>query len=137
MIARCMYMICMRKSTLTVCLFACLFRFVTLVCLSQFPLASIIRPTLAQVDVGGLKLVTHMCVPSSVVLSVSLCMNRRIATLSNHVSVVTSLAFSEDGSVLLTGGRDKVVNAWNLKTFKLLKTIGLYEVYILALSPLR
>jgi U3 small nucleolar RNA-associated protein 13 len=48
--------------------------------------------------------------------------------LQSHVSAVSSLSFSLDGKVLLSGGRDRVVNAWRLDTHTLLKTLPLYEV---------
>ncbi|KAJ1561454.1 Transducin (beta)-like 3 [Nowakowskiella sp. JEL0078] len=46
-----------------------------------------------------------------------------IATLNGHASVVRSLTFTTEGKFLLSGGRDKVMNAWNLQTFALSKTL--------------
>jgi len=34
--------------------------------------------------------------------------------LSNHMSQVTSVAFSLDGDILISGSRDKVINVWSL-----------------------
>ncbi|BFZ62725.1 U3 small nucleolar RNA-associated protein 13 [Saitoella coloradoensis] len=50
-----------------------------------------------------------------------------IAVLDSHVSVIRGLDFSEDGKTLISGSRDKVVNVWDMKTFKLTKTIPTYE----------
>ncbi|MCL7035917.1 hypothetical protein MKW94_024153 [Papaver nudicaule] len=41
-----------------------------------------------------------------------------IAVLDKHFSTVTSLALSEDGLTLLSGGRDKVVNLWDLRDLR-------------------
>ena len=50
------------------------------------------------------------------------------AVLDGHSSVVRGLAVSEDGWTLLSAGRDKVVNAWDLRKFALLKTMPVLEV---------
>ncbi|XP_023512801.1 transducin beta-like protein 3 [Cucurbita pepo subsp. pepo] len=50
-----------------------------------------------------------------------------IATLG-HESTVTSFAISEDGWTLLSAGRDKVVNVWNLRNYTCKKTVLTYEV---------
>lgn len=57
--------------------------------------------------------------------------------LQNHVSAVSSLSFSPDHAVLLSGGRDRIVSAWDVETNKLLKTIALYEVTIFRSEDLR
>ncbi|KAJ8096809.1 WD40-repeat-containing domain protein [Lipomyces tetrasporus] len=44
-----------------------------------------------------------------------------------HVSVVRGLDFSSDGSLLISGGRDKVVNVWNMENYSLVKTILVFE----------
>lgn len=46
-----------------------------------------------------------------------------IATLDNHSSAVTSLAISEDGWILLSAGRDKVVTLWDLHDYSNKKTV--------------
>ncbi|KAJ4827664.1 hypothetical protein Tsubulata_017672 [Turnera subulata] len=51
-----------------------------------------------------------------------------VATLEKHFSAVTSMAVSEDGWTLLTAGRDKVVNSWNLHDYACKTTIPTYEV---------
>ncbi|GAB2224604.1 hypothetical protein Droror1_Dr00005366 [Drosera rotundifolia] len=50
--------------------------------------------------------------------------------LEKHLSAVTSLALSEDGRILLTAGRDKVVNLWDpyVEENHWRKTILTYEV---------
>ncbi|KAJ4811561.1 Transducin beta-like protein 3 [Rhynchospora pubera] len=51
-----------------------------------------------------------------------------VATMEKHFSTVTSLSLSQDGNMLLSSGRDKVVNVWDaLKcTFKM--TVLTYEM---------
>ncbi|KAI5567217.1 hypothetical protein POPTR_013G079600v4 [Populus trichocarpa] len=51
-----------------------------------------------------------------------------IATLERHFSALTSMAVSEDGWTLLTAGRDKVVNLWDLHDYVCKMTIPTYEV---------
>ncbi|CAN1257029.1 Protein TORMOZ EMBRYO DEFECTIVE [Linum perenne] len=51
-----------------------------------------------------------------------------VATLEKHFSTVTSMSVSEDGQTLLTAGRDKVVNVWNLNDFTCKTTVLAYEV---------
>lgn len=50
-----------------------------------------------------------------------------VATLEKHQSIVTSIAFSEDGLTLLSAGRDKVVNLWNLHDYTCKVTVPTYE----------
>jgi U3 small nucleolar RNA-associated protein 13 len=50
--------------------------------------------------------------------------------LANHMSLVTSVAFSKDGNTLISGGRDKVVNVWSIapQTYgHHLRTLPVYE----------
>ncbi|XP_010240890.1 PREDICTED: transducin beta-like protein 3 [Nelumbo nucifera] len=51
-----------------------------------------------------------------------------VATLEKHFSAVTSLAVSEDGWILLSAGRDKVVNLWDLRNYSFKMTVATYEV---------
>ncbi|KAH7855131.1 hypothetical protein Vadar_021569 [Vaccinium darrowii] len=50
-----------------------------------------------------------------------------IATLDKHFSTVTSMAVSEDGWTLLSAGRDKVVNLWDLHDYGCKVTVPTYE----------
>ncbi|KAI8394307.1 WD40-repeat-containing domain protein [Radiomyces spectabilis] len=50
-----------------------------------------------------------------------------IAVLRSHVSVIRGLDFSADGSLLISGSRDKVVNVWDWKASKLKATHPIYE----------
>jgi U3 small nucleolar RNA-associated protein 13 len=47
--------------------------------------------------------------------------------LDNHMGTVTGASFSNDGMTMITVGRDKVVNSWNLRHYSHNKTIPLYE----------
>lgn len=49
------------------------------------------------------------------------------AVLNNHVSAVISLDVSADGWRLLSGGRDRVLVLWDLRTDKPIRTIPVYE----------
>ncbi|CAF1782103.1 hypothetical protein HID58_088942 [Brassica napus] len=51
-----------------------------------------------------------------------------LAILDKHFSAVTSIALSEDGCTLLTAGRDKVVNVWDLHDYSCKTTVATYEV---------
>ncbi|RAL38806.1 unnamed protein product [Cuscuta campestris] len=50
-----------------------------------------------------------------------------LATLEKHQSTITSFAVSLDGWTLISAGRDKVVNLWNLHDFRCLTTIPTSE----------
>ncbi len=50
-----------------------------------------------------------------------------VAVLKGHFSAVTALSISHDGWTLLSGGRDKVVIAWDLRRHKKLATVPVYE----------
>jgi U3 small nucleolar RNA-associated protein 13 len=50
-----------------------------------------------------------------------------VATLANHMSAVTSVAFSLDGYTLVTGSRDKVCNFWELRRNTLMHSLLVYE----------
>ncbi|XP_076928886.1 protein TORMOZ EMBRYO DEFECTIVE-like [Bidens hawaiensis] len=50
-----------------------------------------------------------------------------VATLERHQSDVTSVAVSEDGWTLLSGGRDQVVNLWNLRDYSLIRSVPTSE----------
>ncbi|RLN95089.1 hypothetical protein BBJ28_00000119 [Nothophytophthora sp. Chile5] len=52
---------------------------------------------------------------------------KQLACIADHMSPVTSVAFSADGYTLLSAGRDKVVNFWDLKDHKLRKTVLVHE----------
>ncbi|CAI5720484.1 unnamed protein product [Hyaloperonospora brassicae] len=51
----------------------------------------------------------------------------QVACIQEHMSPVTSVAFSEDGYTMLSAGRDKVVNFWDLRDQKLSKTVLVHE----------
>ena len=47
--------------------------------------------------------------------------------MQDHYSAVTSLSLVPEGNLLLTAGRDKVANLWDLATHKKLATIPVFE----------
>ncbi|XVF56548.1 hypothetical protein PTKIN_Ptkin06aG0129800 [Pterospermum kingtungense] len=51
-----------------------------------------------------------------------------VAVLEKHFSAVSSVAVSEDGWTLLSAGRDKVVNVWDLHDYRCKSTVPTYEV---------
>ncbi|KAF8422886.1 WD40-repeat-containing domain protein [Tirmania nivea] len=50
-----------------------------------------------------------------------------VAVLESHVSVVRGLDWSDDGRVLVSGSRDKVICLWDTKSWKLRNTIPVLE----------
>lgn len=50
-----------------------------------------------------------------------------IAVLESHVSVVRGLDWSDDGRILVSGSRDKVICLWDTKSWKLRNTIPVLE----------
>ncbi|GAA5987953.1 hypothetical protein JCM10908_007288 [Rhodotorula pacifica] len=50
-----------------------------------------------------------------------------VHVLDGHVSVVRGLDVTRDGKLLVSGGRDKVVNLWDLERGVLRKTIPVFE----------
>ncbi|KAJ3415807.1 Transducin (beta)-like 3 [Chytridiales sp. JEL 0842] len=50
-----------------------------------------------------------------------------VSVLDGHASVVRGLAFTEDGQVLVSGGRDKILNVWNLESEEVVQTIPIHE----------
>lgn len=51
-----------------------------------------------------------------------------VASLQGHVSVVRGLDVSPCGWFLVSGGRDKVINVWNLRNFQQERSFPIYEV---------
>src|SRR5580698_1222749 len=49
---------------------------------------------------------------------------RELPALRGHSAAVTSVAFSPDGSILASGGRDGAVKLWNLASGSELRTLG-------------
>ena len=45
----------------------------------------------------------------------------------DHYSAITSLSLVPEGNLLLTAGRDKVANLWDVNTHKKLATIPVFE----------
>jgi hypothetical protein len=50
------------------------------------------------------------------------------ATLGEHLSPATCIVFSPDGQTFVTGGRDGVMVFYALDTFRVLKTVPVYEI---------
>lgn len=55
------------------------------------------------------------------------CVSFAVLLLQDHYSAVTSLSFTPEGDRLLTAGRDKVVNLWDLTTHKKAATVPVFE----------
>ena len=51
--------------------------------------------------------------------------------LKSHMNLVTSVAFSYEYNIMVSVGRDSVLNIWNLTNYELIRTIPVYEVYFL------
>ncbi|XP_036408735.1 transducin beta-like protein 3 [Megalops cyprinoides] len=50
-----------------------------------------------------------------------------VCVLESHYSAVTSLAFTPDGSAMVSSGRDKICTVWDLKSRKVVRTVPVYE----------
>ncbi|MCO5557503.1 hypothetical protein L7F22_011068 [Adiantum nelumboides] len=50
-----------------------------------------------------------------------------VAVLEKHFSTITSMVVSASSNCLLSAGRDKVVNVWNMQDFSLQTTVPVYE----------
>ncbi|KAJ3680671.1 hypothetical protein LUZ60_016949 [Juncus effusus] len=51
-----------------------------------------------------------------------------VSVLENHFSAVTSLSLSKDGQLLLSSGRDKIVNIWDAVNYSCKMTVPINEV---------
>jgi U3 small nucleolar RNA-associated protein 13 len=51
-----------------------------------------------------------------------------VAVLDGHASVVRGLTFTDDGQYLISGGRDQILNVWDLDTQEIVQTIPVHEV---------
>jgi len=47
--------------------------------------------------------------------------------LSNHLSLISGITFSNSGNELISAGRDKVLNVWDMKSSTPKKTIPIYQ----------
>jgi U3 small nucleolar RNA-associated protein 13 len=83
-------------------------------------------------DINRLQLVS--CSDDNSVMVWDLATMTCAAHLTDHMSTVTSVIFSTDGWTLITAGRDKVVNIWDLRDYSLLKTVVVYESIEAALT---
>ena len=52
---------------------------------------------------------------------------KTVAEFEDHMSEVTAIVFSTDGWTMCTGSRDKVLNFYDTRRWKLLKTAPIYE----------
>jgi len=53
---------------------------------------------------------------------------RQCRLLENHLSAVTALAFFNNGLGLVSVGRDKVLNVWDIRNYRLARTVPVFEV---------
>ena len=58
-------------------------------------------------------------------------------TLLGHTDIISSLIFSPDGKIMVTGSLDKSIILWSIDTGKLIKTFSgnFEEIRCLAFSP--
>ncbi|MFH7026341.1 MAG: WD40 repeat domain-containing protein [Heteroscytonema crispum UTEX LB 1556] len=62
--------------------------------------------------------------------------NQAILTLSGHTAPVRAIALTPDAQILASGGDDKTIKLWNLKTGELLRSLNGHteQVIFLAIS---
>jgi len=73
------------------------------------------------------RLLLFTCSDDTTIRVWDLVSHKCVAVLSSHMSVVTSLSFSKDGYTMLSAGRDKIVNVFELRNYGLEKTIPMFE----------
>lgn len=76
-------------------------------------------------DAKRLQLVS--CSDDSTVRIWDLYSQKEFACIQDHMSPATCVAFSNDGYTMLTSGRDRVVNFWDLRNNALSKTVLIHE----------
>uniref|UniRef100_A0A0B6ZLZ2 U3 small nucleolar RNA-associated protein 13 C-terminal domain-containing protein n=1 Tax=Arion vulgaris TaxID=1028688 RepID=A0A0B6ZLZ2_9EUPU len=59
-----------------------------------------------------------------------------VVTSQCHVSLVTSLAFAENGDTMYSAGKDNVVCVWKTDKWKVFKTIPVFESVVSVIVPL-
>jgi WD40 repeat protein len=54
-----------------------------------------------------------------------------------HSGIIYSIAFSKNGSIIASGGEDKTIKLWDVKSGKLIKTFSANSctIYSIAFSP--
>lgn len=62
--------------------------------------------------------------PMSETIAADTTYSHQIPTVLEHVNTVWSLAFSPDGQILASGGNDRAIKLWDLKTGELMRAIS-------------
>ncbi|TYZ59197.1 hypothetical protein PybrP1_007130 [[Pythium] brassicae (nom. inval.)] len=83
--------------------------------------------TLVQFHPDPKRLQLVSCSDDSTVRIWDLYSQKEFACIQDHMSPATCVAFSADGYTLLTSGRDRVVNFWDLRHNALAKTVVVHE----------
>ncbi|DAZ99185.1 TPA: hypothetical protein N0F65_008218 [Lagenidium giganteum] len=83
--------------------------------------------TLVKFHPDGKRLQLVSCSDDSTVRVWDLYSQKELACIQDHMSPATCVAFSNDGYTLLTSGRDKVVNFWDLRANALQQTVVVNE----------
>jgi WD40 repeat protein len=63
---------------------------------------------------------------------------KQLQSLEGHKGAVRSLAFSPDGSLLVSGGEDHSVRVWKMETGKEIQTLNAHRgnIYTISFSPI-
>ncbi|OQS02355.1 U3 small nucleolar RNA-associated protein [Thraustotheca clavata] len=83
--------------------------------------------TLVKFHFDAKKLLVASSSDDSTVRVWDLYAQKEVACIKDHMNPATTIAFANDGYTMLTSGRDKVINFWDLRKQKLLKTILAHE----------
>ncbi|KAF1332149.1 U3 small nucleolar rna-associated protein, partial [Globisporangium splendens] len=83
--------------------------------------------TLVQFHPDAKRLQLVSCSDDSTVRIWDLYSQKEFACIQDHMSPATCVAFSMDGYTMLTAGRDRVVNFWDLRNNALRQTVVIHE----------
>ena len=59
----------------------------------------------------------------------------RTSVLSGHGGVILSIAFSQDGTRLVSGGKDRIVKLWDVETGQVIGTFGVSSISSVSITP--
>ena len=71
---------------------------------------------------------------SGAIIILDATIGNQTTTLSEHTKAVSALKFSSDGTLLVSGGYDKIINVWDMQTGGIIKTFHGHTSAVLSVS---